>query len=149
MLKANESCLNLDLQTRTSVILQKISKWMNPSARYNVPSDGENLSSANADFVKLTGMSNFTEIEGLMPPKDDGEDRKGRRIDSAAEAVSAATNNGVAAAALDKNFIQTGLSAYSLNDMISGIDADILQYLNPMETNFSMNESFHFASDLF
>lgn len=160
VIEATKARLNVDLRSRMSVILQKISKWMELSSKYKGRSDGKNLNEAKADFVKLTGMSKFIEIEGLKPPKEDGENaHKKRKVEQRPEGFPEGANNGAVAANMAKNqgqmhFLGTTslegqkVTNNSLHDMIDGIDADILQYLNPMESNF-MNDSFHFASDLF
>lgn len=133
----NQKVYNSVVCSKMMIILNKIEKWMKVSSAYNFnqkPTNG--TSDLSLDLVKLISMSKDQEIESLDPPKDFLEKKKETSTAPEDSPIVYNQNSRLqspdpAGADIVKTF------SPSIEKIFEQIDADIMNYLNPLESYFN------------
>ncbi|KAK6198537.1 uncharacterized protein RJT21DRAFT_108575 [Scheffersomyces amazonensis] len=137
----NEKTYKSEVCAKMKIILNKIERWMKVSNAYKIRDNGSN-NDINLDLVKLISMSKDQEIESLSMPKDFEVSTK--RIDSISPAakgqtpvtiISAGTNLGQGSSGTTNDNNEP--PAFALEKIFQEIDADIMHFLNPLESDFN------------
>ncbi|KAK6453944.1 uncharacterized protein RJT20DRAFT_146923 [Scheffersomyces xylosifermentans] len=140
----NQKVYNSVVCDKMMIILNKIEKWMKVSSAYNnatrVSTNGTS-GDINLDLVKLISMSKDQEIESLDVPKDYEDNSKRRseaNMDMSRNAMTSKNQTPELAAGSKSAGEPLG---GSIEKIFEEIDADVMNYLNPLESYFNtMND---------
>ncbi|CUM63502.1 uncharacterized protein PRCAT00001078001 [Priceomyces carsonii] len=152
----NEFEFKLLACSQMSSILSKIYKWMIFSESYNAPL---NAYKDNLNLVNLMNMSKDQEIENLEVPKELNDTNKEENITDLKDHVDPPKGSSeiLSSHVLPEDvgsYANMNVSSdpteipshYSLEDIFKEIDQDILNYLNPLESNFAFNNNDNVAA---
>lgn len=157
IVETNKVMFDLNICSRVSLILKRVSKWVQVVTNYDRLLD---LSDAvNIDFIKLTDMSKGQEIEKLADPMHSNKKRKLNALVNAEEVQQNGNShsNGdsvdntyfpdVLRFAVDPSELSRYATSYSIQDIFKEMDQDILRYLNPFESADADGASSNFFNE--
>ncbi|KAK6461277.1 hypothetical protein DFJ63DRAFT_320621 [Scheffersomyces coipomensis] len=150
----NEKIYNSEVCVKMKIILNKIERWMKVSNIYKARGTNGASNDINLDLVKLISMSKDQEIESLDLPKDYDDASKRKTADESkpqskgqspvtatitSEVVVNATTTTTTSSSDPSSVVNdpSETSTFALEKIFQEIDADIMHYLNPLESDFN------------